>query len=151
MREINFKRPMPNYFMEMFRSTGSGMLWLMILLVLGGLYLAVSSKTAQVGREVIRLTDDVRQQQFFLNELEAKHAEITAPEMLRARARSLGYRDATVDDVVYHTLDELEQKSDFVAPAPDTLLKEHNNLLSPVYTETLIDAIRRWFDVGVQE
>jgi len=151
MRETNLDRPKPSYFLDLFRSTGSGMLWLMILLVLGGLYLSVSAKTAQVGREVIRLTDDVKQQSIYLNELEAKHAEITAPEMLRARAESLGYRDATVDDVVYHTLDELEQESDFVAPAPDTLLKEHNNLLSPVYTETLIDAIRRWFGGGVQE
>lgn len=123
----------------------------MILLVLGGLYLAVSAKTAQVGRDVIRLTDDVRQQTLILNELEAKHAELTAPEILRARATSLGYRDATVDDVVYNTLDELELDSDFVVPAPDTFLKEHNNIFSPVYTETLIDAIRRWFGVGVKE
>lgn len=148
MREIGIESTKPNYLSEILRSTGSGMLWLMILLVLGGLYLSVSAKTAQLGREVIVNTDEVRQKTLIRNELSAQLAELTSPARMRVRAESKGYRDATFNDIAYAQLEIAALKKDFVAPAPDTYVKDRSQLISPAYTETLIDGFRRWFAVG---
>jgi hypothetical protein len=148
MREIGIESSKPNYLSEILRSTGSGMLWLMILLVLGGLYLSVSAKTAQLGREVISKTDEVRQKTLIRNERSAHLAELTSPSRMRVRAESEGYRDASFNDIAYAQLEIATLKMDFVAPAPDTYIKDHNQLLSPAYTETLIDGFKRWFGAG---
>jgi hypothetical protein len=148
MREIGIESTKPNYLSEIFRSTGSGMLWLMILLVLGGLYLSVSAKTAQLGREVIVQTDEVRQKTLIRNEKSAQLAELTSPSRMRVRAESKGYRDANLNDIAYSPLESAILEMDFIAPAPDTYIKDHNQLLSPAYTETLVDGVRRWLGVG---
>ena len=148
MRKMGIESRKPRHLSEIFRSTGSGMLWLMILLVLGGLYLAVSAKTAQLGREVIVLTDDVRQKTLARNEKSAQLAELTSPPRMRAVAESKGYRDATFNDIAYATLEGAPVEIEFVAPPPDSYVKDHNQLLSPAYTETLIDGFQRWLGVG---
>lgn len=149
MKERGMGPGKPNYFSEIFRSTGSGMLWLMILLVLGGLYLAVSAKTAQLGRDVIARTDEMRNKMLIRNERAAELAEITAPGRLKLFAESEGYREARQGDVVFAEFDEPPQSSEFVAPPPDNYFKDRNQILSPAYTETLIDGFRRW--LGTEE
>lgn len=148
MREIGIESTKPNYLSEIFHSTGSGILWLMILLVLGGLYLSVSAKTAQLGREVIVQTDEVRQKTLIRNEKSAQLAELTSPSRMRVLAESKGYRDANFNDIAYAQLEIATLEIDFVAPAPDTYIKDHSQLLSPAYTETLVDGFRRWLGVG---
>lgn len=149
MRELSIEATRPNYLSEIFRSTGSSMLWLMILLVMGGLYLAVSAKTAQLGRDVIGITEDVRQKTLIRNEKAAHFAEITSPTILRPIAESKGYHDASLSEIVYTYVDVPSVTITFTAPPPDTLVRDRNQLLSPAYTETLIDGFRRW--LGVEE
>lgn len=149
MKKQGIQLTKPNYFSEIFRSTGSGLLWLMILLVLGGLYLAVSAKTAQLGRDVIASTDEMRNKMLIRNEKAAQLAEITAPEHLKLVAESEGFQEASQDDIVFAKFAGALRNPEFIAPPPDNYFKDRNQILSPAYTETLIDGFRRW--LGTEE
>lgn len=122
-----------------------------ILLVLGGLYLAVSSKAAQAGRRVMELEVEFNQLQLAADELTANLAELTSPQRMHSIGQSLGFRDARAGDVVYLNVDGYMKNAEFVAPAPRTLRGSVNSAISPAYTETLIDAVQRWLDAGPQE
>jgi hypothetical protein len=140
-----------NNWRAILRSTGSTLLWMMILLVLGGLYLAVSSKAAQAGRNVMELEVEFNQKQLVADELTADLADLTSPQRMRSIAQSLGFRDATTGDVIYLDAVGIEQEEVFVPPAPRTLRGSQKQGVSPAYTETLIDAFQRWLSTGPQE
>lgn len=131
------------------RSTGSTMLWTMILLVLGGMYLAVSAKAAKVGRTVLNLESQHNQLQLEYDELNAAYAAITSPDRMRTLAQSMGFREAVPADVDYIQVEGIENLGEFIAPAPSSLRRAGNPGLSPAYSETLVDALRKWFEVGV--
>ena len=147
MSEIARERTKPNYLSEILQSTGSGMLWLMILLVLGGLYLSVSAKTAQLGRDVIQAQEEVKQKEIVRNEKEAELAILINPERMRPYLESKGFRDADLEDTVFTSEDGIEEEAEFVPPVPDSYITGYEQILSPAYTETLIDGFRRWFEL----
>jgi len=131
------------------RSTGSTMLWTMILLVLGGMYLAVSAKAAKVGRTVIDLESKHTKLQLEYDELNAAYAVLTSPDRMRILAQSMGYRDAVPADVDYIKIEEIDSLGEFIVPAPGSLRQSANPGLSPAYSETLVDALQRWFEAGI--
>ncbi len=119
------------------RSAGGTMLWMTALLIIGGMYLTVSSKVAQAGREVLTL-ESRRQELLQSNaDMRAQLAELTTPERLLERAASLGFKPAGPDDIDYIEVDGYTPQPAFVAPRPLGSLEPGPTGLSPAYTETL--------------
>lgn len=119
------------------RSAGGTMLWLTALLVIGGMYLTVSSNVAQAGRRVMTL--ESRRQELLQStaDLRANLAELTTPERLLERAGSLGFKPAGPDDIEYLEVEGYALGPAFVAPRPLGSLEQGSAGLSPSYTETL--------------
>jgi len=130
------------------RSTGASLLWLIILLILGGLYLTVNAKAAKAGRMVISLEARVEEASREYVELNAILAELTAPERMAKLAMAEGFRQATLSDVIFLPFDEVPGQSLFRAPLPKSIQEEYRWAMSPAFTETLIDAFQRWTGLG---
>lgn len=133
------------------QSTGSTLLWVLILLVLGGLYLSVSAKAASAGRLVISLGEKVDTVRQTHSEVTARHAEATSPQRMSELASSLGYRPADLDEIRFLETDLASKKVSFQAPMPQAVSDVRKTILSPAFTETLVDALKRLLGVGGSE
>lgn len=147
MGEIARERTNTKSFNQILQSTGSGMLWLMILFVLGGLYLSVSAKTAQLGRDVIQMQEQVKEKEILRNEREAELAILTSPLRMREVLESEGFIDATLASTEFAVGEGIDPDPEFVPPIPDSYITDYTFSPSPAYTETLIDGFRRWFEI----
>jgi hypothetical protein len=130
------------------QSTGSTLLWVLILLVLGGLYLSVSAKAANAGRQVMSLNNLVDQQKQVRSEVTARHAIATSPDRMRELASSMGFRPAELKDVRFIHTPWKPVETPFQAPIPRSVEELRKTMLSPAYTETLVEALKRMFGVG---
>lgn len=122
-------------------------LWIVGLVVLGGIYLAVNAKVAEAGRELLVLQ---RRQESLVRtngELNASYAGMISPEVMMERAAYLGFRPALPNEVTYLIVDGIEIKSEFEAPRPLTSEEARPGILSPSYTETLGEWLSR-FAIG---
>jgi len=127
------------------RSAGGTMLGLTALLIIGGMYLTVSSKVAQAGRQLMTL--EVRRQELLQGnaDLHANLAELTTPERLLERARSLGFKPAGPNEIEYIEVEGYAPQPAFVAPRPLGSLEPGSTGLSPAFTETLGAWLSRLF------
>ena len=119
------------------RATSRTALWIVGLLVFGGLYLAVNAKVARAGRELLVLE---RQQELLARanaELNATYAGLTAPELMMARAAYFGFRPVKPEEVEYIRVEGAISDPSFVAPRPPRSDTNRFGMLSPSYTETL--------------
>jgi hypothetical protein len=119
------------------RATSRTALWIVGLLVLGGLYLAVNAKVARAGRELLVLE---RQQEVLARanaELNATYAQLTAPDQMLARAAYLGFRPVQPEEVEYIRVEGAPTTPTFIAPRPPRSDSVRLGMLSPSYTETL--------------
>ena len=114
------------------------------LLIVAGLYLAVNSRLADAGRQVLVLEDQRETLQRGNSELMAQLAEKTNPERMLERAASLGYKPADPDEIFYLQVEGYVPPPAFVAPRPPTSRLEGVSRLSPAYTETLGEWMTRW-------
>jgi hypothetical protein len=124
-------------------------LLIITLLGIGAMYLTVSAKAADAGREVLTL-EDRRQDLLQINaELTSRLALLTTPERMMARASEMGFRPAEPGDVEYIKVEGYRQSPPFLAPQPAESDQIGNTTLSPAYTETLGD----WFSrvIGEEE
>jgi hypothetical protein len=132
-------------------STGGTLLLIITLLGVGGMYLAVSAKAADAGRQVLAL-ENHREDLLQTNaELTAKLAVLMAPERMLARAGELGFRPAGPKDVVFVPVDGLQADAPFVAPRPPASSDIGQTMLSPAYTETLGEWFSRLLGNGGDE
>lgn len=113
------------------------------LLIIGSLYLAVNSRVARLGREVLDLQVGKAELERQTAELRARLAELTMPDKMMERARELGFRPAEMGDIQYIVVEDYVGPDPFVAPEPPDSLIEHVGSLSPAYTETLGDWVAR--------
>lgn len=127
-------------------TTSRTALWLVVLLVLAGIYLAVNAKVARAGREVLVLESKREDLQRENAELTAVLAEFTAPERMMERAASMGFRRATSMDIDYLPVERYQPEQDFIAPRPPGSSGRGERMLSPAYTETLGEWITRWLN-----
>lgn len=128
--------------------TSKTALTIVILLILGGIYLAVNAKVAKAGREVLVL-ESRRTDLYRINsELTATIAEIRSPKRMMERAASLGFSEATADDIQYLIIEGYSGKPPFIAPKPPASSYEGGSMLSPAYTETLGEWFNRWLAEG---
>lgn len=133
------------------RFTGATMLWIMVLLVLGGMYLAVSAKLADVGRQVLELEEQREKLLEQRNELSVVLAQLASPQRMAERALAMGFRPAGAADVEYLKLEGYVEDAPFIAPRPISAVRVSGQSLSPAYTETLVDRVERMFGDGGAE
>lgn len=133
---------------NMLRSAGASMLWLIILLILGGLYLAVNAKAAKAGRAVLALEADVEEARREYAERSAILAELTAPERMEELARAQGFRQASLNDVLFIPFDEVPEEKIFQAPSSGGSVNQQGRAISPAYSETWIEVLQHWIGVG---
>jgi cell division protein FtsL len=126
------------------RTTGETLLWLTAMLVVGGMYLAVSAKVAQAGRQVLSLESQRSELLRQRNELSARLAELTSPEQMLPRAAELGFKPAGPDVIIYVTVEGYAPQAPFIAPRPPASPDPGQGDLSPAYTETLGQWFTRW-------
>lgn len=130
------------------RITGNSLLPLICLLIVGGLYLAISARLARTGREVLELENErdtlARQQA----ELTATLAELYSPERMIERALALGFKPVGPEDVEYIIVEGYMEPDPFVAPQPPNPSGVAEGSLSPAYTETLGTWLYRHLGVG---
>ena len=123
------------------RSASGTIMWILVLLVIGGVYLAVNSKMARTGREVLDL-ESVRTELRRTNaELTSELAALTAPNRLEELAAAMGFRPATQDEVEYVFVEGYQPEAPFIAPRPVSWEGDIPVSLSPAYSETL----GQWF------
>jgi len=127
------------------RSTSRAILLVIVLLCVGGMYLAVSAKVADAGRQVLTLESRKRDLLQANKELTAQLAALTAPERMMARALALGFRPAAPDEIQYLKVPGYEPPTPFVAPRPPASTEGSKTMLSPAYTETLGEWLTRVF------
>ena len=133
------------------QTTGSTLLWVLILLVLGGLYLSVSAKAASAGRLVMSLTEELEMVRQTYSEVKAHHAEATSPQRMSDLASAFGFRPADISEIRFLKTDMVQAETIFEAPVPRSVNASRNTILSPAYTETLVDAIERMLGFGGTE
>jgi hypothetical protein len=124
------------------------MLPLIALLVVGGMYLAVSARQARIGRRVLDLERERANLVRKNAELTATLAELISPERMMERASSLGFRPASPDQIEYILVEGYSPRQPFVAPSPSASTNLGEGILSPAYTETLGAWLFRWLGWG---
>jgi cell division protein FtsL len=132
------------------RFTGRTLVWLIVVLLVGGLYLAVSARVARAGQEVLSLDRQRAELQRENAELTASLAEITTPQRLLERALEMGFEPVDPGDIQYIVVPGYRPPSPFVAPNPPAHTNQGQGSLSPAYTETLGSWLMRWlsWDTG---
>jgi hypothetical protein len=130
------------------RLTGGSILPIIVLIVIGGMYLAVSARRADIGRQVLDLqaakAELVRQNR----ELTANLAELTTPERMIEQALALGFELADPSEIEYVVVEGYQAPPPFVAPKPPTAPDPATWRLSPAYTETLGEWFLSWLGLG---
>ena len=130
------------------RITSRTVLTAIVLLIVGGLYLAVNARVARSGRDVLIWQSERAELQRQIAELTATLAELTTPERMLERALTLGFRPAELGDIEYIVVAGYVPPDPFVAPTPPNSTTEREGGLSPAYTETLGDWISRLVSPG---
>lgn len=125
------------------RTTSNTMLGLVALLVVGALYLAVNSRLARAGREVLNLEAERAELVRRSGELTGRLADLTTPKRMLERAASLGFHSAHPKDIQYLVVEGYAPPPGFVAPRPIGNLPAPRGGLSPAYTETLGEWLQR--------
>ena len=126
------------------RSTGGIVMWSIILLVVGGVYLAVNAKMARLGREVLVMESqrtDLRRRNA---ELTSQLAALTAPDRMLELATGLGFHLAQQNEIDYVVVEGYQPEAPFVAPRPPSWGNEASVTLSPAYNETLGQWLKRF-------
>lgn len=116
---------------------------ILALLIVGSLYLAVNSRVARLGREVLDFQLEKAELERQTAELRSHLAELTMPDKLMERALELGFRPAEMEDIQYVVVEGYVDPDPFVAPQPPESLIDRGGSLSPAYTETLGDWVAR--------
>jgi len=120
------------------------MLPLIALLIVGGMYLAVNSRHARAGRQVLNLQMQEAELLRSNAEMGATLAELTSPEQMYQRALGLGFRPAYPAEIEYILVKDYTPPLPFIAPRPPASTNTGEGMLSPAYTETLGEWLLRW-------
>jgi len=116
-------------------------MWVVGLLVIGGIYLAVNARMSQTGRGLLVLEGRRTELRRINSELTSELAALTAPERMVQLAASMGFRPALQNEVEYVLVEGYTPEDPFVAPRPAAWDSDPIVTLSPAYSETL----GQWF------
>lgn len=129
-------------------ATSRTAIWLVLLLVIGGIYLAVNAKLAKAGREVLVLEARETVLMRKNGELMSNLAEFRSPDLMLERAINLGFEPAAPGQIEFVEVQGYAGDEPFVAPRPPGSLNVGETMLSPAYTETLADLFSHWLNGG---
>jgi cell division protein FtsL len=118
------------------------LLALVLAALVAGIYLSVSARAVAEGHEIQWLRSEIEQVQRKNADLETQLAFLSSMEVMEERARQLGYRPAGGDEILYLAIPGYTApKEAILAPPPGLVAVEETRVISPAYTESLID----WF------
>jgi cell division protein FtsL len=118
---------------------GLFLLGLIVVAMLAGLYLSVTTRTALAGRELQMLQNEITENRRINADLEIQRASLCSSATMRERALAMGFRPARPDEVTYVFV------RGYQPPAAVDL--SHNRpaapetLLLPAYRQSLLE----WF------
>ncbi|MBL8091317.1 MAG: hypothetical protein JNJ43_13365 [Anaerolineales bacterium] len=120
---------------------GNALLLVVVLALVAGLYLNVTSRTAIAGREIQDLMSAIAISQQTSSDLHTQLASLTSASAMEQRARQLGFRPVTSEDLQYLVV------PGYVAPEPinlssNTLPQLSALTIPPEYNQSLLD----WLD-----
>jgi hypothetical protein len=124
------------------------LLGLVLVTMVAGIYLNVTTRASINGREIQILTAEIDSNKRTNADQETELAALTSTEAMQARAVALGFGPVTPDEITYiavpgytgnQTINLSTQAS---SPAP--------SLLQPEYSETLFDWFTRQISAGAQ-
>jgi cell division protein FtsL len=124
------------------------LLGLVLVTMVAGIYLNVTTRASINGREIQILTAEIDSNKRINADQETELAALTSTEAMQARAVGLGFGPVTPDEITYiavpgytgnQTINLSTQAS---SPAP--------SLLQPEYSETLFDWFTRQISAGAQ-
>jgi hypothetical protein len=116
-------------------------MWLIVLLVIGGVYMAVNAKIARAGRDLLVLEGRRTDLRRINAELTSELAALTAPDRMVELAAGMGFHPAGNDEVEYVLVEGYQLEGPFIAPRPVSWEDEIAVSFSPAYSETL----GQWF------
>jgi hypothetical protein len=119
------------------------LLGLVGLLLLAGMYLAVNSRLADAGRDLLTLEDRRAELIRDTTQLASQLADLTSPERLLERAASIGFHPAHAKDTEFIVIEGYQPPAGFRAPPPLGSPVQPAGGLSPAYTETLAEWVVR--------
>ncbi|KXK13901.1 MAG: Cell division protein FtsL [Chloroflexi bacterium OLB14] len=123
---------------------GNALLFVVVLAMVAGLYLNVTSRTAIAGREIQDLMNSIAESQQVSSDLHTQLALLTSSASLEFRASKLGFRPVEATDLQYLLV------PGYVAPTVVDLSSSTAPQLSaltipPEYNQSLLD----WFDEAI--
>jgi len=118
---------------------GLFLLGLVLVAMVAGIYLNITTQANLAGRQVQNIKDDIITNQRTNADLETQLAALTSTEAMQKRAQDLGFQPVAPGDITYVVVPGYEPKqpidltSNVTSPA--------NAIILPEYTESLFD----WF------
>jgi hypothetical protein len=129
------------------RFSGNTMLAIIALLTVGGMYLAINARLARAGRRVLELQNERANLMRQYSEYASTLAELTSPDQMLEKAIGLDFEPAGPGDIRYVLVEGYTGVDPFVAPRPPSAGASGEETLSPAYTETLGEWLKRWFSL----
>lgn len=115
---------------------GVFLLALILLVLVAGLYLHITARTAEVGVGVQRLENQKEELQLSIADLRLQVGELTSAEVMEKRALELGYVPADLDNALYLVVPDYagRQPALLAAPPASEVAKP---VIVPAYTQSL--------------
>lgn len=124
------------------------LLSLVLIAMVAGIYLNVTTRAAINGREIQMLTDEIDTHKRTNADLAIQLAALTSNETMQARAAALGFEPATPEEITYIKVPgypgrkAVDLSTQTSSPPP--------SLLQPEYSETLFDWFTRQIAAGAK-
>ena len=113
-----------------------------IMAMIAGVYLSVSARASNIGREIQTMKDKNLEAQRIIADLETQYALLTSTSVMEKRARDLGMVPVTPDQIVYVTVPGYIRPDKIQLAPPTTLVTVTGAEIPEVFTQTLIDWVR---------
>ncbi len=110
--------------------------------VVAGIYLNVSARTATVGREIQVLQREILNLQRINADGETQLAQLTAVGTMEQRARDLGFRPVSADQLLYLPIRGYSGRPEARLADPPGLVLSQEPDLPPEFTQSLLDWVR---------
>lgn len=112
---------------------------LVVVAIVLGFYVNITTRTALAGREIAYAQDDLISMEHEISDLEIQIASLTSSQNMQERAAALGFKPATPEEFTYVFVAGYIPKT-VVNLAPKAV-RELTPMILPEYTESLFD----WF------
>lgn len=120
------------------------LLCVVVIGMVAWMYLGVSNEAIATGTEIINLNSEIAANQRTNAHLRTTLAELNSVQTMQERAEELGFKPASLDDVVFVAVPGYSGRAEFRLGGEEELLPE--SIILPAYKETLVE----WFAQRLQ-